>query len=158
PADGPALIGPILQALAAGPTRTRPVPEERAARWTDALGDALERVVRADDGPALARALLSSTGDATGVVARALAAAHAERARDDPRVVARRIALVDEGGALALAAADALGSARLPPGREAPLLRAFGDAEPAVKARLCPALAASEVGAARLLALLADGE
>jgi hypothetical protein len=74
----------------------------------------------------------------------------------DPAVIDRLISLVDEGGDVALAAADALGTARLPPDRAAPLLRAFADAEPAVEARLCPALATNAAGVARLVKLLDD--
>jgi hypothetical protein len=155
-AGGPvAPVAPILTALT-GPTAT--AAAGRGDRVTELLGDALERSARAEDAPKLAQALLAAKGPpaARAAIARGLAAAAAERPLDDPAVIDHLITLLDEGGVVALAAADALGAARLPPGREAPLARAFGDAEPAVQARLCPALVSFEAGRARLGALLAE--
>src|SRR5581483_12298440 len=58
------------------------------------------------------------------------------------------IGVLGEGGAGAEAAAEALGAARPPALRQAPILRAFDEAEPGVRARLAAALAASGDAAA----------
>src|SRR4029077_11190647 len=60
-----------------------------------------------------------------------------------------------EGGALALAAADALAVCRIPDAARPALAAAFAAAAPAVRARLCPAVARTEGGAVWLDAVIA---
>jgi HEAT repeat protein len=158
PGAGQATTGAAAAIVAA---LAQPVAPARSERELEALGDALERLARAGDVPLLASALERARGADRAPLARALAAAGLPPAgsAEEAAVVDRLIALVDDGGDVALAAADALAAApRLPPQRREALARAFGDAEAAVKARLCPALASLPGGDARLLALLADPE
>jgi HEAT repeat protein len=154
-APAPGVTGAMVAALA------QPVTPARSEREMEALGDALERLARPGDVALLANALGRARGTERAPLARALAGAGlpATGSADEAAAVDRLIAMVDEGGGLALAAADALAAApRLPGQRGEALVRAFGDAEAPVKARLCPALASLPGGDARLLALLADPE
>jgi HEAT repeat protein len=148
-APAPEILDAILVAL--GPKSPSLGDGEMAA-----LGDALEQTVGPGDGPRLERALLAAVGPPRAPLARGLAAAYADHPLTNAAVVDRLLAFVDEGGPAALAAAEALAAARVPGDRAAPLVRAFGDAEPAVQARLCQALAGSPAGATRLARLLDD--
>jgi HEAT repeat protein len=133
----PALLALLERTPASAP------PEVEAA-----VADALEAQAGPGDDAALTSA--ASRVDARGraAIARALAAAHT----DEPLAYAPAIDLLvgqlGDGGDAAEAAADALGTARLPGGRAAAVLRAFEDAEPSVRARLCGALAALAEGRA----------
>jgi HEAT repeat protein len=125
----------------------------------DALfADALEAVVDPRDDAALIAAAGRARGAGRAAVARALAAAHATEPLTDGAAVDLLIGLLADGGANAEAAADALGVARLPADRATAILRAFADAEPSVRPRLCAALAAlaGGVGSGRLVRALDD--
>ncbi len=71
-------------------------------------------------------------------------------------VVDRAISLLAAGGASALAAADLLATPGSPTREVAALARAFADAEPAVRARLCAAIARTPHGGGWLAALIAS--
>jgi HEAT repeat protein len=121
----------------------------------EAVGDALERAVGPADRPALERAYLAAaTPAARGALARALAAVEAPLA--DPGVVAALLRDVAGGGDGAAYAADALGRAAPARASEAALCEAFARAEPAVRARLAPALARFGSGGEVLTRTLAD--
>jgi len=120
----------------------------------EAIGDALERIASATDAGELARAFALARGGARAAVARGLAAAHVGRPISDRALIDQLIAAVGDGGLSALAAADALAVAVVPTAALATLARAFGDAEPMVRARLCPAIAGTPDGGAWLAALI----
>jgi cellulose synthase operon protein C len=122
---------------------------------TAAIGDALEAIAGGGDLDALARAFALARGGARAAIVRGLAAAKAGRSSlSDRSLTDRLVAALGDGGAVALAAADALAEARVPADAVPALARAFGDAEPVVRARLCPAIAGTPDGGAWLSALL----
>jgi hypothetical protein len=144
---------------------TSPVVEalSRAAATTpdlatlDALGAVLERAVRASDGPALARTYLAApSGEARAAMARGLAAAFAEAPLVDETVIAALLRDAGEGGDPALAAAEALGSARLSREDQKKLVVLYARAEDIVRARLASALASFAEGADMLASGLGD--
>jgi HEAT repeat protein len=120
------------------------------------LGAALEAVATSADAEALARALVAARGGARGALAQGLAAAHAATPLTERATIDALIAAVADGGLPALGAADALAMARVAGAQVSALGRAFADAEPMVRARLCPALAAVPNGDLWLAAVLAD--
>jgi HEAT repeat protein len=148
---GGAPLGRILAGIAAA-TATRAA---RDPAELEALGDALEGNVTAVDSAHLDQAFLVADPALQGALARALAAAHLAQALTSRPVVERLLAMVSEGGPGALAAADALATARLSDGQATALARAFADAPPAVRARLCAAIARAPRGAVWLASLIA---
>jgi HEAT repeat protein len=143
-------LAAILSAL----TRTNaPSPTDREVAD---LGAALEAVVIPADAGPLAHALMAARGAARGAIAQGLAALHAGAPLTGRPTIDALIATVAEGGVAALAAADALATARLPGDALPALARVFADAEPMVRDRLCPALAATPDGDLWLAAVLAD--
>jgi HEAT repeat protein len=122
---------------------------------SEAIGDALERIVSPADADRLSLAFGIARGGARAAIARGLAASAVERPLTDQVLIGRLIAAVGEGGLVALAAADALARARIPAGAVGALASAFGDAEAMVRARLCPAIANTADGGAWLAALVA---
>jgi HEAT repeat protein len=136
-----------LAATATGPARD---PAE-----LEALGDALEANVTAADSAQVDEAFLAADPGLQGALARALAAAHLAQALTSRAVVERLVAMVSEGGPGALAAAAALATARLSDGQATALAHAFADAPPAVRARLCAAIARAPRGAVWLASLIA---
>jgi len=150
---GGAPLARMLLALAANGTMTR------AARDPDeleALGDALEANVTAADRPRLDDAFLAAAPDLRGPLARGLAVAHATEPLLNSAVVDRAISLLAGGGASALTAAELLATARLSDSEVVALARAFADAEPAVRARLCAAIGRTPRGGAWLASLIAS--
>jgi cellulose synthase operon protein C len=120
----------------------------------EAIGDALERIASATDARELARAFALARGGARAAVAHGLAAAHVGQPISDRALIDQLIVAVGEGGLSALAAGDALAVTVVPAAAVAELARAFGDAEPMVRARLCPAIAGTPDGGAWLAALI----
>jgi HEAT repeat protein len=144
----------MLVALAANGTTTRAA---RDSAELEAIGDALEANVTAADGPRLDEAFLAAAPSLQGPLARGLAVAHAtEPLVNNRAVVDRAISLLAAGGPTALAAADLLATARLSDGEVAALARAFADAEPAVRGRLCAAIARTPRGGGWLASLIAS--
>jgi HEAT repeat protein len=144
---------PLVQLLAGiVATATRAV---RDPAELESIGDALEANVSAADAARVDEAFLAADPGLQGALARALAAAHVAQALTSRAVVERLVAMVSEGGPGALAAADALATARLSDGQAAALARAFADAPPAVRARLCAAIARAPRGAGWLASLIA---
>ena len=151
---GGAPLERILAGIAANPAARRAA---RDSAELEALGDALEANVTAADGPRLEQAFLAAQPDLQAPLARGLAVAHATQPLvDHSAVVDRAIALLAPGGAGALAAADLLATARLTDAEVALLARAFADAEPAVRARLCAAIAHTPHGGGWLASLIAS--
>jgi HEAT repeat protein len=134
---------------------TQPQSPPRDDGETAAFGDAMEAITSGEDADPLARAFATARGGARTAIARGLATAHAERSLSDRAVIDPLIAALADGDLLALAAADALGVARIPAGAVAALARAFADAEPMVRARLCPAIASTPDGGPWLATLIA---
>ena len=144
---------PMARVLAAlGATRAARDSAER-----EAIGDALEANATASDGPRLGEAFLAAALDLQGPLARGLAVAHAtESFVNNSAVVDRAAALLATGGSNALAAADLLATARLSDAEVVVLARAFSEAEPAVRARLCAAIAHTPHGGGWLASLIAS--
>jgi HEAT repeat protein len=122
----------------------------------DAIGDALEANVTAADGPPLETAFLAAAPELQGPLARGLAVAHVTEPLVNRAVVDRAMDLLAAGGPSALAAADLLAEARLSDDEVATLARAFADAEPAVRERLCGAIARTRRGGGWLGSLVAS--
>jgi len=128
----------------------------RAAADRAALGDALEAAATEADAARLEAALRDASGAGRAPIARGLISAHAREPIEDAAVIDRLFDMLDEGGSLAAIAADALAAARLPDERTAALVRAFEEAEPPVRARLCAALARNGEATSRLDVVLQD--
>jgi HEAT repeat protein len=143
-----ALVTAVLAAITEAGAPSRDDDE------SDAIGDALERLVTGTDAERLARAFATAHGDARAPIARALARAHAEQPLVDRSLIDLLMGTVEEGGLPALAAADALAVARVPAGAAGALARVFADAEPMTRARLCAAIARTTGGGAWLAALI----
>jgi HEAT repeat protein len=128
------------------------------AEWL-ALGDAAERLAGPPDIARVSTALAAAAGpDQAGartVAARALAALAARQPLAEHATVERLLAMLGDGSAAALAAADALAHARWSNDTVASLHRAFAEAETAVQARLCAAIAGTDGGGRWLAALVA---
>ena len=150
---GAAPLPRILAALVVKRTATRAA---RDGDELEAIGDALEANVTAGDDAPLAAAFLAAEPDLQGPLARGLAVAHVTEPLVNRAVVERATALLAVGGATALAAADLLATARLSDGEVAPLARAFADAEAAVRARLCAAIAHTRGGGGWLASLISS--
>ncbi len=150
---GGAPLPRILAALAQKTSATR-APRDRAE--LEAIGDALEANVTAADGARLEAAFLTAEPPLQWPLARGLAVAHAAEPLADHAVIARALALLATGGADACAAANLLSTARLSDGEEAALAGAFADAAPAVRARLCAAIARTRHGGGWLASLIAS--
>jgi HEAT repeat protein len=140
----------MLAALAATKGAVRDPPE------LEALGDALVANVTAADAASLGQAFLAADAGLAGPLVRALAGAHLQQPLVDRAVVDRAIALLGTGDASAFAAADALAAARLSRGEVTALARAFSDAAPALRARLCVAIAHTPRGGDWLASLIAS--
>jgi hypothetical protein len=121
-----------------------------------AVGSVLARLVDGEDGPPLARALAAASGLERLALLRGLAAAGAQRPLEEPGLASSLLRALDQGGSIALAAAEVLAVSRLPDRARGELARAFATAEPAVQARLCPAIARAPEGGRWLAALLAE--
>ena len=146
-----AVLAAILDVLARAPA------DARDAAAFEALGDALERAARVDDQPVMARAYLAAASqEARAALARALAASSAERPLADAAVIDALLRDLGDGGALALAAAEALARSRLSRAQETRMLIAQARVEDAVGARLAPALASFGAGVTALARALAD--
>ena len=156
---GGAPLARVLAALVANAAKTT-APATGAARDSaelEAIGDALEANVTAADGPRLDDAFLAAEPGLLGPLARGLAVAHAtEPLLDNSAVVDRATALLAKGGASALAAADLLAAARLSDAEVTALARAFAEAEPSVRGRLCAAIARTPRGGGWLASLIAS--
>ncbi len=152
---GKAAVGGLLAAAEREARLPSPAVQDQAA-----LGDALEAAVDPSDGPALAAALRRTRGPGRAPILRALAAAHAQQPLVDDATIDLLLVLVDEGGPIGELAADGLGVSQPKSNRETPLLRAYGDAEPSVRGRLCAALARLQTPAAveRLRTTLLDDD
>ena len=149
PGTAPSLLARMLAALASEKTTPRD-PDE-----LEALGDALEADAGAGDAERIDQAFLAADLALQVPLARALAAAHAEKPLVNRAVIDRAIALLAAGGVGALAAADALAVARFSDGEAVALARAFSDAETALRGRLCPAIARTPHGGDWLASLIA---
>jgi HEAT repeat protein len=146
------LITPVLAALA------QPDAPSRDDDELEAIGDALEALAGPADVASLGRAFATARGDNRAPIARGLAAASAGRSISDRTIIDQLLAAVADGGLAALAAADTLAAARVPSGAVAALARAFADAERAVRARLCPAIASTPDGGAWLATLILSSD
>jgi HEAT repeat protein len=122
----------------------------------EALADALERAVTANDGPALAAAYVAAAPSSRAVLARGLAAASTARPFEGAAVVEALLRDLGAEGALALAAAEALAGARPSRALDDALAMAYARAEDAVRAHLAPAMAHGAAGARALEATLGD--
>jgi HEAT repeat protein len=149
PGVNPGALARMLAALGEG----KPTP--RDPDELEALGDALEANAEAGDAERVDQAFLAADLPLEVPLARALAAAHAERPLVNRAAIDRAIVLLAAGGTGALAAADALATARFSDGQAAALARAFSDAESAVRERLCAAIARAPHGGAWLASLIA---
>ncbi len=145
----PGALARMLTALTEG----KPTP--RDPDELEALGDGLEANAGAADAERIDRAFLAADLGLQVPLARALAAAHVEKPLVNQAAIDRAIALLPTGGAAALAAADALGTARFSDGEVTALGRAFSDAEATVRGRLCPAIAHTRHGGGWLASLIA---
>ncbi len=143
-----ATVAAMLAALA------HPQAPARDDNEWSAVGTALARLITTGDAPRLATAAATATGPQRIAIARALAAAHERTPLEDRTVIARLVAALGDGGAVALAAADALATARIPDGDVGALARAFVAGPPELRARLCPALAGTSRGGPWLAALV----
>ncbi len=148
---GGAPLARVLAGLAATATGTR-----RDAAELEAIGDALGASVTAADGPRLEDAFLAAEPSLQAPLARGLTVAHLAEPLVHHAVVDRAISLLPIGGTGALAAANLLATARLSDRETATLARAFADAEPAVRARLCGAIARTPRGGGWLASLIAS--
>jgi HEAT repeat protein len=143
-------VAGILSAL------TRPNAPTVGDREASDLGAALEAFVTPADAEPLARAFAIARGGALGAIGQGLAAAHAAAPITAPATINSLIAALADGGAAALGSADALARASAAGAAVPALARAFTDAEPMVRARLCPALAGAPGGDLWLAAVLTD--
>ena len=133
---------------------TRPgAPERNTDEW-QAIGEALERAAEPGDAGRLAAAWKSARGPDRPALARALAAAQRDREYSDAGLVSQLIDALAGEGPLPIAAADALGAGAIPADARGAFSRRFAEASPAVRARLCGAVAAMPDGANWLAALL----
>jgi HEAT repeat protein len=119
------------------------------------VGAALARLIDPREPAALDAAAATATGPSRIAIDRALAAAHERRPLEDRAVVARLVASLEEGGAVARAAADALATARTSERDVPALARAYAGAPAELRARLCPAIAGAAGGGAWLAAVMA---
>lgn len=144
----PAVVTAILAAI------VKPNPPDRGDDEWRAIADALERAATPADAGRLTAAWKDAPTPARPALARALAAAAAGRPYPDPNLPLQLIDSLGGDGALPIAAADALATSAIPPTARASLARRFADAAPAVRARLCEAIARMSEGAGWLAALL----
>ena len=142
----PGTLEPLLALLARAPA-------DRAA------ADALEVAATPADDAALLAAARRLPAAGRQVIARALLAAHAAQPIESGHLAELLLQMVAAGGSEGEAAADALARVRPARGLADGIARAFDAAEPEVRPRLCPALAALGEGAGRdrLVELVSDG-
>ncbi len=155
---GGAPLARILPALAANAAKMT-ATAARAARdpaELEAIGDLLAANATAADGPRLEEAFLAAEPGLQGPLARGLAVAHVTEPLVNRAVIERATARLATGGASALAAADLLATARFSDAEVTALARAFADAEPAVRGRLCAAVARTPGGGGWLASLIAS--
>jgi HEAT repeat protein len=154
---GGAPLARVLTALVANAAKTKTTTTARDSAELEAIGDALEANVTAADGARLEEAFLAAEPGLQGPLARGLGVAHATGPLlDNSAVVDRATALLATGGASALAAADLLATARLSDAEVTALARAFAEAEPSVRGRLCAAIARTPRGGGWLASLMAS--
>ncbi len=155
---GGAPLARILPALAANAAKMT-ATAARAARdpaELEAIGDLLAANATAADGPRLEEAFLAAEPGLQGPLARGLAVAHVTEPLVNRAVIERATARLATGGASALAAANLLATARFSDAEVTALARAFADAEPAVRGRLCAAVARTPGGGGWLASLIAS--
>jgi len=133
------------------------VATKRADEEWRTIGDILAGMAVADDVRPLGAALSRASGAERLALLQGLAAAGRLRRIEDNALVRRLLSMLDEGGAIALAAADALSVARVPGGEGPTLARTFAAAEPSVAARLCATIARLPEGDEWLAGVIADG-
>jgi len=131
----PGALAAIVSALSGSGGAARDEDEWRA------IADAVERVVEAADLDRLAAGFFAAKGTSRLPWVRGLSALGAVTPLGDERLVAELVAALANSDQVALEAADALAVARIPDGALAALARAFEAAEPALRARLGPAIA-----------------
>ncbi|HEY7373408.1 MAG TPA: carboxypeptidase-like regulatory domain-containing protein, partial [Polyangia bacterium] len=147
-AASPALVTAALAALA------KPdAPERDDDEWR-AIGDALERAAGPGDAARLAAAWKAARPPARAALARALAAAQAGRPFADADVLGQLIDGLEGEGPLPIAAAEALAAVEIPEQARAAFARRAAEAAPAVRARLCEAIARLPDGGGWLAALM----
>ena len=147
-APSSALVTATLAALA------KPdAPEREDGEWR-AIGDALERAAGAGDAARLAAAWKGARPPARAALARALAGAQAGRPFADPDLLGQLIDALEGEGPLPIAAAEALAAVEIPEPAHAPFARRAAEATPAVRARLCEAIAKLPDGGGWLAALM----
>jgi HEAT repeat protein len=151
--DTPGAGDRLARALA---SITRTAALARDPQEREALGDALTALARDGDGPRLDAAFLA-VPDAL-VFGGALAAAHARDPLANRRIIQPLLDALGGDAPTAAAAADALAFARLSDRDAAGLASASAVAEPAVRARLCGAVAALPHGADWLAAWAAPDQ
>lgn len=144
------LLGRALDALARSPAGARDDAE------VIAIGGALEALATESDAGRLDAAAIA--GGDMRMLGPALAAAHQRAPLADRALVARLLSEVGADSERALAAAGALAVARLGDDDQAPLAQAAQQAEPAVRARLCEAIARLPEGGAWLQAWMSPRE
>ncbi len=121
------------------------------------IGDILAVVAEADDvGPLGGGPVAGDRSGASGPRA-GTGRRWSFRPIDDPALVRHLVSMLDEGGPMALAAADALSVARVPGGERPTIAKGFAAAEPSVAARLCPTIARLSEGDEWLAAVIDDG-
>ena len=143
-----ALVAAIIGAI------SKPGSPARDDDEWQAIGAALERAADAADAGGLAAAWKSARGPERPALARALGAAQAGRPLSDAAVLQQLLDALPGEGPLPIAAADALALTMPPAETHAPLARRFADAAPAVRARLCGAIAKLPEGGPWLAALI----
>jgi len=148
----PGNLARMLAVLAA----TRPTRQEDEI---EALGDALEANAAAAttaDAAQLDAAFARADSALQIALGRALAAVRAGKTLTDRAAIEAALGRLPAGGAGARTAADVLAVARLSDADAVRLARAFADAEPVGKARLCAAIARAPHGDRWLAALIDD--
>jgi HEAT repeat protein len=153
-----AAIAPRSSALAAsilGAISKSGDPGRDDDEW-QAIGEALERAAEAADAGRLGAAwkVATATAPARPALARALGAAQAGRPISDAAVLQQLLDALPGDGPLPIAAADALAMTTPPAEVRVALARRFADAAPAVRARLCDAIAKMPDGGRWLAALI----
>jgi HEAT repeat protein len=147
-APSPALVTALLAGIA------RPdAPGRDDDEWRG-IGEALERAASPADGPRLAAAWKIARGPERPALVRALAAAQAGRPLPDAGLVPQLIDGLAGDGPLPIATAEALATTPIPAQARAALARRFAEAVPAVRARLCEAIAKLPESAGWLAAVM----
>jgi HEAT repeat protein len=143
-----ALVAAVVGAI------TKPGAPDRDRDEWQAIGEALERAAEPGDAGRLASAWKAARGPERAALVRALVTAQAGRPFSDSGLLQQLIDALAGEGPLPIASAEALATSPLPAEAHAAVARRFADASPAVRARLCDAIARLPEGGPWLAALI----